>query len=87
VQRLRRNSTGQDVSQHTIWILGHEMGHALIARGLWTPGGDEHFARNGTALPANNIMTSPLDVSRYDFNDFNQCSNVNADATIFRGDP
>jgi hypothetical protein len=87
VERLRKSSTGGDIAKHTIWALGHELGHTLLNRNNWTPSTDEHLARNGASLPAHNIMISPAAVDHALFNDPEQCLNMNADATIFRGDP
>jgi hypothetical protein len=89
VERLRTSSAGQDISKYTMWILGHEIGHALLNRNDWTPGMDEHFARSGApnALPTHNIMTNPVAPDLALFNEPEQCLNINADATIFRGDP
>ena len=87
VERLRTSSTGVDIRNRTLWVLGHELGHALLNRNNWTPSKREHFARSGASLPTHNIMTIPAAVDRAIFNDPDQCLNMNADATIFRGDP
>ncbi len=87
VEALARNSLGQDVSQLTIWTLAHEIGHALMDRIAWTPSQNEHYRRNGTALPANNLLAPEATAGRWAFNDPDQCENINADTTPFRGDP
>jgi len=85
VERLRKNSTGRDITKHTMWVLGHEIGHALLDRNTW--GMDEHLTQTGGALPTGNIMTLGASATRAQFNEPTQCLNVNADNTIFRGDP
>lgn len=73
----------------TIWALGHEIGHALLDRNTWTPGMNTHFPRSGfpNTLPPGNIMARAADPGKALFNDPDQCLNINADNTIFRGDP
>ena len=66
--------------------LAHEMGHALIDQDTWT-GGNEHTDQTVTPYSEENIMFVPLEPRRRDFEDPDQCLNINTDATIFRGDP
>lgn len=87
VEALATNSLGQDVRTQTIWTLAHEIGHALMDRTAWTPGLDEHLGSDGLPLPANNVMTPPAALSHMLLNDPEQCTNINTDTTLFRGDP
>lgn len=70
----------------TIRTVVHEIVHALMDRATWTPSTNEHTEASGAALPATNIMSIPSSRARWDTND-DQCLNINADTTIFRGDP
>jgi hypothetical protein len=73
-------------SADTIYVIGHELGHALIGRLQWTSL-DEHKNQAGMTYATPNIMTPILSASRWVFGDTDQCLNINADNNIFRGDP
>ena len=70
----------------TVRTVAHEIIHALMDRGTWTPSTNEHTEASGVALAATNIMSVPASRGRWATND-DQCLNINTDVTIFRGDP
>lgn len=69
----------------TARTVAHEIVHALMNRFNWLPGENEHLEASGAPLPAANIMQRAARHIWATNND--QCLNINADATIFRGDP
>ena len=69
----------------TVRTVAHEITHALMDRNSWTSG-DEHLTRLGMQPPDTNLMKSPGSRRRW-LVDIDQCSNINTDATMFRGDP
>ncbi len=76
--------TDLELRPHTIRTLAHEIGHALIERISW--GGDEHRDADGIICVEPNVMNGTITANSRDF-DADQCSNINTDLTIFRGDP